>query len=114
VSAHDAKRRAVALNLRLSREENPEGLLRLLGAELPDFNDINVATVFSMLGKLCCGSRSFPRNIAADARFCRLTALAREMCADGRLEARQLANIVHAVAKMSAVGRRRLTQCNSH
>jgi len=32
-------------------------------------------------------------------------ALARTMCADGRLQARQLANLTHAVAKMSAAGK---------
>ena len=101
----------------------PPHLLRLLGAacdwdgvegsspigrgladELPNFNDVNVATAFSTFNKLC-GSRSFPLNIAADDGFRGLMARARTMCADGRLKARELANLTHAVAKMSAAGK---------
>jgi hypothetical protein len=76
----------------------------LLADELPNFNDVNVSTAFSMLGKLC-GSRSFPRNIAADDRFRGLMVSLRDVCADGRLRARNLANIIHAVSKMSAAGK---------
>jgi hypothetical protein len=72
--------------------------------KLPDLNDVNVATAFSKLGRLC-GSRSFPRNIAADDSFRALMGLAREMCDDKRLPARELANIIHAVSKMSAAGK---------
>ena len=97
--------RAIALNGRISQLDNdPEGLLRLVGEEHPNFNDVNVSTVFSKLGRLC-GSRSFPRNIAADDSFRGLMKQARAMCADGRLQARELANLTHAVAKMSAAGK---------
>ena len=97
--------RAIALNGRISQvEKDPEGLLRLVGEELPNFNDVNVSTAYSTINKLC-GSRSFPRNIAADDGFRGLMARARTMCADGRLQARQLANLTHAVAKMSAAGK---------
>jgi hypothetical protein len=95
---------AFKFKLRHYNEESPERLLRLLGAELGNFDDVNVATTFTKLSKLC-GSMSFPRNIAADDRFRGLMALARDMCADGRLPARQLSNILHAVAKMSAAGK---------
>jgi len=48
---------------------------------------------------------SFPRNIVADQPCFRgLMLLARDMCGDGRLQARELSNIWHGV-----VGRRRLT-----
>jgi hypothetical protein len=65
-------------------EQDPEGLLRLVGEEHLNLNDVNVSTAFSKLGRLC-GSRSFPRNIAADDRFRGLMAQARAMCADGRM-----------------------------
>jgi hypothetical protein len=96
--------RAIALNGRISQQKDPEGLLRLVGDELPNFNDVNVATAFKIFGFLS-GSRSFPRNIAADDGFRGLMARARDMCADGRLQARELANLTHAVAKMSAAGK---------
>jgi len=92
------------LNGRVSREEDPERLLRLVADELPNFNDVNVATAFSKFGKLC-HSGSFPRNIAADDRFRGLLLQARDMCANGRLSARHFSNIWHAVAKMSAAGK---------
>jgi len=75
-----------------------------MAEELGNLNDVNVATTFSKLGKLV-SSRSFPRNIAADDRFRGLTVLARDMCADGRLQAQAVANITHAVGKMSAAGK---------
>jgi len=45
--------RAIALNKRIVSEATPEGLLRLVADELPNFNDVNVATAFSMFNKLC-------------------------------------------------------------
>ena len=95
---------AIALNRLITQEESPEGLLCLVEEELGNLNDVNVSTAFSKLGKLC-SSRSFPRNIAADDRFRGLTVLARDMCADGRLQAQAVANITHAVGKMSAAGK---------
>ena len=95
---------AVALNRLITQEESPEGLLCLVAEELGNLNDVNVSTAFSKLGKLC-RSRSFPRNVAADDRFRGLTVLARAMCAEGRLQARNVANITHAVGKMSAAGK---------
>ena len=50
-------------------------------------------------------ARSYPRSIATDERFRRLTGAVRDMCYDGRLQARQVANIMHAVGKMSAAGK---------
>jgi hypothetical protein len=79
-------------------------LLRLVADELPNFNDVNVATAFNKLGKIC-SFRLFPRNIAADDSFRRLMLSARALCADGRLQAREFSNITHAVAKMSAAGK---------
>ena len=92
------------LNGRISSENDPERLLRLVAAELPNFNDVNVATAFRIFGTLC-DSRSFPRNIAADDGFRELMALARTMCADGRLQEQAVANIIHAAATMSKVGK---------
>ena len=92
------------LNDLIVQEESPTGLLRLLAVELGNFGNVNVATTFSKFGKLC-GAQSFPRNIAADDWFRRLMALARDMCDDERLQARELANIMHAVAKMCAAGK---------
>ena len=59
-----------------------------------------MATAFSNFGKLC-GHRSFPRNIAADDGFRGLLVRAGAMCPEGRLQARELANIIHAVAKLT-------------
>jgi hypothetical protein len=59
---------AIALNRRITEEESPEGLLRLVADELPSFDGVNVATAFSKLGKLY-GSRSFPGNLAGDDNF---------------------------------------------
>ena len=92
---------AIALNRLLSRDNDPERLLRLVAEEL---NDVNLATAFSKLGKLC-GSSSFPRNIVVDDCFRGLMVLARDMCEDGRLQAQAVANIVHAMSKLSAAGR---------
>jgi hypothetical protein len=72
--------------------------------KFPKFNDVNVATAFSQLGKHC-GSRLCPRTIGADEGFRGLMGLARDMCVDGRLQAQAVANIVHAISKMSAAGR---------
>jgi hypothetical protein len=94
----------VALNRLITQEESPEGVLCLVAEELGNLSDVNVSTAFSKLGKLC-RSRSFPRNVAADERFRGLTVLALAMCADGRLQARNVANITHAVGKMSAAGK---------
>ena len=94
----------VALNRLITQEESPEGVLCLVAEELGNLSDVNVSTAFSKLGKLC-SFRSFPRNVAADDRFRGLTVLARAMCADGRLQARNVANITHAVGKMSAAGK---------
>ena len=44
--------RAIALNRLISQQEDPESLLRLVADELPNFNDVNVATSFSKLAKL--------------------------------------------------------------
>jgi hypothetical protein len=96
--------RAIALNGRISQQKDPEGLLRLVGDELPSFNDVNVSTAFSRFYKLS-GSRSFPRNIAADNGFRGLMARACTMCAECRLDPQAVANIVHGVAKMSAAGK---------
>jgi hypothetical protein len=96
--------RAIALNRLISQEEDPRGLLCLLDDELPNFNNVNVATAFSIFGRLC-GSTSFPRDIVADVRFRELMDLAQIMCADGRLKARELANVTHAVSRMSAAGK---------
>jgi len=95
---------AIALNRLISQAEDPEGLLRLVADELPNFDDVNVSTAFSKLGRLC-GSRSFPRNIAADHRFRGLMVSLRDLCADGQLQAQAVANITHAVSKMSAAGK---------
>jgi hypothetical protein len=92
---------AIALNGRISREIDPEGLLRLVADEHANFNDVNMATAFSKFGKLC-GHRSFPRNIAADDGFRGLLVRARDMCAEGWLDPQAVANIIHAVSKMSA------------
>ena len=94
----------VALNRLITQEETPEGVLCLVAEELGNLSDVNVSTAFSKLGKLC-SFRSFPRNVAADDRSRGLTVLARAMCADGRLQARNVANITHAVGKMSAAGK---------
>ena len=94
----------VALNRLITQEESPEGVLCLVAEELGNLSDVNVSTAFSKLGKLC-RSRSFPRNVAADDRSRGLTVLARAMCADGRLQARNVSNIMHAVGKMSAAGK---------
>ena len=75
---------AALLNGRISHEATPEGLLRLVADEHPNFNDVNVATAFSKFGKLC-DHRSFPRNIAADDGFRGLLVRAGDMCAEGRL-----------------------------
>jgi hypothetical protein len=88
----------------ISQEDCPERLLRLVADKLDNFNVVNVATAFSRLGRHC-GSGSFPRNIAVDDRFRGLMGSARGLCADGRLQARELANIFHAVAKMGAAGK---------
>ena len=92
------------LNGLISREKDPERLLRLVGDELTNFDAVNVATAFRIFGTLC-DFRSFPRNIAADDSFRGLMARARAMCVDGRLRARELAYITHAVTKMSAAGK---------
>jgi hypothetical protein len=92
------------LNGRVSREEDPERLLRLVADELSNFNDVNVATALSKFGKLC-RFKSFPHDIVADDRFRGLMVSLRDLCADGRLQARELANVVHAVSKMSAAGK---------
>ena len=96
--------RSFVPNPLISKEEDPERLLRLLADKLDDFDLINMATALSQFGKLC-GHRSFPRNIAADDRFRRLMVRAVAMCGDGRLPARELANIMHALAKMSEAGK---------
>jgi hypothetical protein len=72
------------LNGLISRQGGPERLLRLIADELPNFNDVNVATAFSKLSKIC-GFWLFPRDIAADDRFRRLMLLAGEMCGNGLL-----------------------------
>jgi hypothetical protein len=95
---------AYALNKLISQEDDAQGLLCLVADELPNFDEVNVATVFSKLGKLC-GSRSFPRNLAADDSFRGLMVSARDLCANGRLQSRNLANIIHAVSKMSKAGK---------
>jgi hypothetical protein len=46
-----------------------------VAAELGNFNEVNVSTAFSKLGRLS-RSRSFPRNIAADDGFRGLMVLA--------------------------------------
>jgi hypothetical protein len=92
------------LNGRISRENDPEGLLRLVADELANFNHINVSTAFSQFYKLR-GYRTFPRNIAADDGFRGLMGRARVMCNDGRFQAQAVANIVHGVAKMSSAGK---------
>jgi hypothetical protein len=92
--------RSIALNRLISYDEDPERLLRLVAEELDSFNDINVATALSRFGKLC-GSSLFPHNIAADRRFRGLMLLARDMCADGRLQARHVSNVLHSVATMN-------------
>ena len=43
-------RSAIALNRLMSQEEDPESLLRMVAADLPSFNDVNVATALSKLG----------------------------------------------------------------
>jgi len=91
-------------NHHILQEEDPDRLLRLVADELPNFNVVNVATAFSKLGKLCC-SRLFPRNIAADDRFHGLMLRAHDMCVDGRLAARDVANITHSVGKLVTGGR---------
>ena len=91
-------------NRLISEEEDPQRLLLLVADKLDNFDHINVATAFSKLGKLRA-SGSFPRNIAADDGFRGLMGLARAMCADGRLQAQAVANIIHAVSKMSAAGK---------
>jgi hypothetical protein len=63
-----------------------------------------VATAFNKLGKFCIG-RYFPRSIAAEDSFRGLMGLARDMCDDGRLHGQAVANVSHAVAKMSAAGK---------
>jgi len=95
---------AAMLNGLISREGDPESLLRLVADELPKFNDVNVATALSKFGKLC-HLKSYPRNIAADDRFRGLMLRARDMCDDGRLQARELSNIWHAVAKIGSAGK---------
>jgi len=40
------------LNGLISQEEDPERLLRLVADELPNFNNVNVSTALSKLGKL--------------------------------------------------------------
>jgi hypothetical protein len=95
---------AIALNRLISQEEDAKALLRLVAEELHNFNDVNVATAFNRLGKLC-RSRSFPRNITADDSFRGLMVSLRDMCDDRRLQARVFANVVHAVSKMSAAGK---------
>jgi len=95
---------SIALNRLITQEESPEGVLCQVAEELGNLNDVNVATAFSKLSNLC-SSRSFPRNVAADDRFRELTVSARAMCANGRLQAQAVANITHAVGKMSAAGK---------
>jgi hypothetical protein len=92
------------LNGVISQEEDPERLLQLVDARLPDFDDVNVATAVSKLGKLC-RSGALSRNIAADGRFRGIMLKVRDMCAEGLLRGRAVANIMHAVAKMSAAGK---------
>jgi len=103
--AGGGRARAIALNGRISQtEKDPEGLLRLVGEELPNFSGVNMSTAFSKLGSLC-GSRSFPGDVAAIDNFRRLMAQACAMCADGRLDVQAVANIIHAVSKMSVAGK---------
>ena len=94
---------AAVLNGLISQEGCPERLLRLVVDRLGTFDHIHVANALSKFGEIC-GSMSFPRNIAADDGFHGLLVLARDMCADGRLQAGQVSSITHAMAKMSAAG----------
>ena len=96
--------RSFVPNPLISKEEDPERLIRLVADKLDNFDPINVATAFSKFGKLS-GHRSFPRNIAADDGFRGLLMLARDMCAEGRLQAQAVANIIHAVSQMSEAGK---------
>ena len=102
--AGGGKGRSFVPNHLISKEEDPERLLHLVADKLDNFDHVNVATAFVQFGRRS-GSSSFPRNIAADDSFRGLMARARAMCADGRLQARELANLTHAVAKMSAAGK---------
>ena len=87
------------LNTRIDGETDSMGLLQLVTDELPKFSAINLSHAFCKLGKLG-GSRHVP-----DDRFRGLMVSLRDLCADGRLQARELANVVHAVSKMSAAGK---------
>ena len=86
------------LTARIGRETDPEGLLRLVADELPNFTATNVSFAFCSLGKLCES-----RHLADDT-FRGLMVRVHEMCADRHLELRELSNIMHAVAKMREAG----------
>lgn len=118
-----------ALNARISRERTVDGLLRLIGNEIHNFDHIHVPTAFHRLGKLCASLSSTspsisssststsspppppvvppaarPRrlHLADDDNFKALLLLARVMCDDGRLGAQGVSNVVHALATVSA------------
>lgn len=97
---------AAVLNGRISQEDDPKHLLRLVDDEIDNFDPVNVATALHKLGNLgnLCGSESFPRHIAEDDAFRGLMFLVRDMCGEEKLQARQVANITYAVAKMMAAG----------
>lgn len=91
--------REAALNARISREATPKGLLLLIGEELDNFDHINVPTSLLRLGKL----PSSPSMIT-DKNFTALLGLARDMCIDGRMQARGVANVIYALATMCKTG----------
>jgi hypothetical protein len=100
-----------------SWETTLDGLLRLIGDEVDTFDHIHVPTAFHRLGKLSSasaaaaaaararlfhdeGASAAAVALADDDGFKALLVLARVMCADGRLKAQGVANVVHAVATM--------------
>ena len=73
----------------------------LVADAVDNLDHVNMATAFDRFGKF---SNKTQRNFAADDRFRRLMARARDMCSVGQLDARAETQIRQALARMSAAG----------
>jgi hypothetical protein len=85
----------------LTDATHAQDILSIVRNNLDELNDVNVSTAFSRLGRMA-KQRDFPGDLTGDEAFRGLLRRARDFALNGKFSARSLANVFHAIAKLSA------------
>jgi hypothetical protein len=93
------------INTLLTDASRSQDVLSIVHNNLNELDEANMSTAFIKLRRLAKQRDFYPRNLTVDEAFQGLLQRTRNFAADGKLPARELADMLHSIAKLCTARR---------